>query len=231
MRYEKAKAYQLRITGKSYNEITKSLKIPKSTLSGWFSGLSLSEEAQKRLKVRVSAASLRGLLARNKNQTRLAQVRAQETREKSAKSVRELSKRDLLMLGCALYWAEGYKRPIIRNGSPRTYHRVSLTNSNPELIGIFLRFLREICEVSDDKIIANVRTFRHQDPTYILDFWQKICKIPYSNFRKTIQTISISSQRRKPFNSLPYGVMQISVNSTDLFHRIMGLISGIAKNR
>lgn len=229
MRSDKLGAYRLRSSGKSYNEITKVLGVPKSTLSGWFTGLELSDKATSRLRRRVHSASLRGLIKRNTNQRILAEIRAKESRGIGEKMIGKISKRDLLLLGASLYWAEGYKRPVMRNGKPKTFHRVSLTNSDPGLIYIFIRFLKEICKIPDEKIKIWIRYFDHQDPVYLMDFWQKSCKIPYSNFQKSLQTASISSQRKKSYNSLPFGVAQISVNSTNLYHRIMGLISGITK--
>lgn len=229
MRSDKFKAYKLRIVGRSYNEISRLLGVPKSTLSGWFADLELPKEATRRLKDRVHAASLRGLIARNKNQTTLAEIRSKEMHARGRGLIKNIGKRDLLIIGTALYWAEGYKRPVFIKGRARTSHRVSLTNADPKLICIFIQFLREICEVPNEKITIWIRYFEHQDPAYLLDFWQKKCNIPYSNFRKTLQTVSISSQRKKSYNSLPFGVAQISVNSTNLYHKIMGLISGIAE--
>lgn len=231
MRSDKFKTYKLRIKGKSYNEITRVLGVPKSTLSGWFKDLELPTEAQNRLQERVHAASLKGLLKRNKQQTILAETRSKEFRNMGESMIETINKRDLLIVGASLYWAEGYKRPRVINGKQKTCHNVSLTNSDPDLISIFIRFLREICEVPEEKINIWVRYFEHQDPAYILDFWQKRCKIPYSNFRKTLQTVSISSQRKKKYNSLPFGVAQVSVNNTNLYHKIMGMISGVAKNK
>lgn len=229
MRSDKFKAYKLRMTGRSYNEITRLLKIPKSTLSGWFTDLELPKEATKRLKDRVHVSSIKGLLARNKNQTIIAEIRSKKMHDEGKKLIKNIGKRDLLIIGTSLYWAEGYKRPVVVRGKTRTSHRVSLTNSDPDLICIFLKFLREICKIQDEKITIWIRYFEHQDPVYLLNFWQKRCNISYSNFRKTLQTVSISSQRKKSYNSLPFGVAQISVNNTNLYHKIMGLISGVAK--
>lgn len=231
MRTDKFKAYKLRVRGRSYNEISRLLGVPKSTLSGWFADLELPEEATRRLSNRVHTASLRGLIARNKNQTILAEARSREMHDGGKKLINDISKRDLLVIGTALYWAEGYKRPLVIKGRARTSHRVSLTNSDPDLICIFLQFLRETCEVPNEKITIWIRYFEHQDLAYLLNFWQKRCNIPYNNFRKTLQTVSISSQRKKSYNSLPFGVAQISVNSTNLYHKIMGMICGVAKNK
>lgn len=219
------------MAGRSYNEISRLLKVPKSTLSGWFTDLELPEKAKKRLKDKVHAASLRGLLARNKDQTALAGARSKEMQDEGKKLIKNISKRDLLIMGTALYWAEGYKRPVVINGKVKTSHRVSLTNSDPDLICIFLKFLRETCKVPNEKITIWIRYFEHQNLAYLLDFWQKKCNIPYSNFRNTLQTVSISSQRKKSYNSLPFGVAQVSVNNTNLYHKIMGMIHGVAKNK
>src|SRR3989338_6043342 len=157
MRSDKFKAYKLRMAGRSYNEITRLLNVPKSTLSGWFTTLELPEKATKRLKDRVHVASVRGLIARNKNQTILAQARSKEMHDKGEKLIKDISKRDLLIIGTALYWAEGYKRPVVIRGKTRTSHRVSLTNSDPDLICIFLKFLREVCKVPNEKITIWIR--------------------------------------------------------------------------
>ncbi len=229
MRNDKFRAYKLRFAGRSYSEISNLLDIPKSTLSGWFSDLEIPQEAQDRIKKRVHDSSLKALLKRNANQTRLAETKAQSTRAGAIKEVGPLSKRDLFIAGIALYWAEGHKRPIFRDGKAKTYHPVSFTNSDPNLVNLFIKFLREICKVDDRSISIGLRIFDHQDPAYLMDFWQKIVRIPTSRFYKVLQGPSISSQRKRPFNALPYGTVQVRVNSTSLYHKIMGWIDGLGK--
>ena len=63
----------LRQQGRSYNEINRALGVSKSTLSNWLNGLTLSDEANQRLRDRVKEGSMNGLIKRNKNQTVLAQ--------------------------------------------------------------------------------------------------------------------------------------------------------------
>jgi len=160
-------------------------------------------------------------------QTHLAQRRARQARKESKKEIGSLSKRDIFIMGVSLYWAEGYKRPVIRNGKVRTSHIVSLTNSDPNLIKSFLRFLREICLVDEEKIIANLRIFEHQNEAYLLDFWSKATNIDINRFRKTYVGPSISSKGKRPFNILPYGTLQIGIGNTNLYHKIMGWIDGL----
>jgi hypothetical protein len=229
MRKDKEKALKLRLQGKSYNEITNTLNIPKGTLSGWFTGLELSPTARQRIQKRVYAGTLRGLIKRNKNQTHLAVQRMRNIRAVTEREIRNISPENLKIIGASLYWAEGYKRPLVRNGRELTHHSVSLANSDPKLIMMFLRFLREVCEIPDEKITADIRIYEHMNERSLTNFWQKITGLPAKNFRKTYYGVSKSSLGKRPFNVLPYGTIQIRVNNTQLFHRIMGLIGGLSK--
>ena len=185
MRRDKGSAFKLRLRGKSYNEISRLLGVPKSTLSSWFTGLQLSEKARERIRQRVAQGTLQGLIRRNKNQTHLAIQRMRNTRAQARQQVRRVTRNELLLIGTALYWAEGYKRLAVRNGRELTHHAVALTNSDPKLVAIFLRFLREICAVSDKNIHADIRMYEHMNAQELLRFWQKVTRLPQTNFKKT----------------------------------------------
>lgn len=229
MRKDKEQALQLRLQGRSYSEISKKLKIPKSTLSGWLNNLELSEKARNRIQGRVKLGILNGLLKHNKKQTHLARQKMSIIHSEAQSELQIINTRELWLIGVALYWAEGYKRPVVRNGKIRTHHPVSLANSDPQLVKIFLKFLRKICKVPDKKIHAEIRIFEHMNQNQILNFWQKITGLTKNNFSKVYYGISKSSQGKKPFNRLPYGTISIRVNNTDLFHKIMGWIDGLSK--
>ena len=51
MRTDKKKAEELRNMGMSYEEIARTMSIPKSTLSAWFSGSDWSQKIKKELEV------------------------------------------------------------------------------------------------------------------------------------------------------------------------------------
>jgi len=230
MRTDKTRAIKLRLSGQSYKQISDKLQIPKSTLSGWFSLLSLSPTARKKIEQRGYKKAITALVKRNKQQTIFAFKRAHTIQAQAASEINKLSSRELLIVGAVLYWAEGYKRLIIRNGKERTHHVVSLTNSDPALVKIFIRFLKEICLVPPQDIRISIRMFENQNEKNIRAYWLAVTGMPKSNFGKIYKGISISSQRKKPFNRLPYGIVQVIVQKTVLFHRILGHIEGIKKN-
>ena len=229
MQKNKSQAFKLRLQGRSYNEINQLLGISKSTLSSWFTGLELSQEAQKRIRQRVYHGTLKGLVKKNKNQTHLAIQRMRSIRAEAQRQVKLKTRNELLLIGVALYWAEGYKRLAVRNGRQLTHHPVALTNSDPKLVAIFLSFLREICLVPDEKIHADIRIYEHMNENELLKFWRQVTGIPQQNFGKTYYGISKSSLGKRPFNRLPYGTIAIRINNTDLFHKIMGWIEGLSQ--
>ena len=229
MRSDRNSALKLRLKGRSYNEISRLLNIPKSTLSSWFTRLEISRTAQDRLRNRAYNLGVAALIKRNHSQTFIAQQRASDIHRAARKEVENISHRDLFVIGISLYWAEGYKRPIVKNGKVKTSHPVTLSNADPRLAKMFTEFLLKICRVPSEKIHGEVRVYEHQNPDHLLHFWSKTTDIPINRLKVIRNGISISSKRMRPYNILPYGTIQIRVNSTELYHKIMGWIEGLSE--
>lgn len=229
MRQDRRAAVKLRRSGKSYGEISASLGVPRATLSRWLASIRLSERSRKRIRARTSQKSIAGLVRRNKNLTQLALNRASEARKRAADEVGAIAKRDLLTAGALLYWLQGYKRPILKQGREATHHPVSFASSDPGLVKLFLRFLREHCGVPNEKIKANVSISSNQNEQLTLQNWQFETKIPMENFSRPRIVASRSNAGKRPFHRLEKGVLQVHVASTPLYHRIMGYIEGLKK--
>lgn len=221
MRLDKQTAFKLRLQGRSYSEISSALGIPKSTLSDWFRTFELPDAAQERLKKHASQTSRESLIKRNKLKTQVAEQKAQLAHSTAQKDIGTIGARDLFMIGVSLYWTKGYKKPIIINGKIKAQHAVSITNSDPQLVKIFLRFLRETCTVAEEKVTVGLRITEHQNAGYLLDFWSKTTGISPNKFQKVYYGKNMEN------NILPYGTVQIRVNNTELYHKIMGWIDGL----
>ncbi len=214
MKPEKARAIRLRRVGKSYNEIVKVLGIPKSTLASWL-----------KLYARERSAGTRALVARNKRQTVLAHARAQVVQEAASKDIRLLSFEDLRLVGAALYWAEGTKRPPAHGG-----RCVQFSNAEPAVITLMMRFFKEICHVPGDRFKAHVFLAPGLSGPKAVRFWSSITGIPRERLA-LYRTLSRASQRKRPRSRLPHGTLQLRIgSSTALFHRIMGWIGGIQRS-
>lgn len=221
---KRAQATKLRQQGKSYGEIMKILNISsKGTLSSWFHNLELSPTAKRRLQHNIALAYQRGLFAFNAKRTKNIRVENKKILQQSTKEIAQLSKKELLLIGTALYWAEGANRELAQS-----YQIVSFTNSDPKMVKIFMRYLREVLLVSDSKIKPGVIIYPNLDPESVRRFWARITNLPKQKFWITV-SISKASKLKRSAHFLPYGTAHIRVHSRQLFYKIQGHIAGIAR--
>ncbi len=223
----RSKALQLRLRGFSINEITKKLGVPKSTLSGWLRNVVLSDAARLRIQSRVKQGVYNGIIKRNKLQTHVARQRVLQIRQEFKKLVPPLTKKDILLAGAILYWAEGYKRPLVRYGREITSHSISFVNSDPEMIRVFILFLIKVLHIPLENLRLSMRLYAHINEQDSMKYWQAITGAPESCFRKTTYLVSGASKGKRPYTRLPHGTLQVAVYSTEKFSQLMGLLEGV----
>lgn len=223
---EKKAAIALRGLGKSYREVQKEIPgISRSTLSLWFRDLPLSPKIQKIIDAKKAQAE--------KNVLRWSKARSIATKERNAlvlkkhtNAVGKLSRRDITLIGAALYWGEGSLRA--RKG-PNPHHRTEFSNSSPEMVKVFLRFIKEILEIKPSELRPHVQIYPNLNAVESIKFWSEITKIPTEHF-KAYSQVSSASKHRRPANFLPHGTIQIRMNNPVNFYKIRGYIDGIIKN-
>ena len=135
----------------------------------------------------------------------------------------ELTRRDLWMVGLGIWLGEGSK----------TTEQIRLTNSDPEIIKLWLRWLREICELDDNNIVVHMHLYHDLDEYVCQAYWQRITKLPVSSFRKTQYDTRVVKNTLKR-GGLPYGTLHILVVSNGdknrgvrLYRIMKGWVSGI----
>lgn len=155
--FRKSQKYQeavkLRKKARSLNEIAKSIGISKSTASLWCRNLNLPPKAKRIIEERIKR-NKKFLVFCNKEKHKRVQAENKEIRESMASQISNLSERDLLLVGSALYWAEGYRKQE-HLSSPY----VCFSNSDPDMIKLFLRFLREVIKTPEEKLRAVVHIY------------------------------------------------------------------------
>lgn len=219
---EKEKAIKLRKKGLSYREILKEVSVAKSTLSLWLRSVGLSKRQKQRLTKKKLIAALKGAEKRRDQRLLITKI----IKEKSIKEIRKINKRDLWMIGTALYWAEGAKE---REKS----RLVELGNSDPYIVKIFLKWLQEICGVSKSEI--HFRIYLHKTAedrlNKIQKYWIKITNFSEGYFRKVIWKKHKIRTNRKNIGENYHGLLKITVKkSTNLNRKIAGWTEGIYKN-
>ncbi len=117
----------------------------------------------------------------------------------------------LKIAGVMLYWAEGNKTNDI----------VDFANSDPEMVQLFLRFLRKICGISNERLRVFLYAYSLQDIEELKEYWSKLLDIPQKQFTKPyIRRSNKNLSNRK----LPYGLVHIRYNDKRLFETILGWI-------
>ena len=111
---------------------------------------------------------------------------------------------ELFNLGIGLFLGEGTKK---------TKHHVILTNTNPKILKLFLKFLKEICGVKNRKIKVALNIFDDVDLKEALSFWRKSLRISSSMFRTSIIRKSRGGTYK---NKSKYGTLTIYVSNTKL---------------
>lgn len=118
---------------------------------------------------------------------------------------------ELFNLAIGLFLGEGDKKSI---------HSVKLANSDPKILGIFLRFLREICNVDESKIRAELNIFDDVSTENALDFWQKATKLQKLQFRSLI--VRPANKKGTYKSKSLYGTLSIYVSNSKLKRIIDG---------
>jgi hypothetical protein len=77
--------------------------------------------------------------------------------------------KELLLASLMLYWAEGHRT---------NRHSVEIANLDHRMLKLFVRFLRQICRIDEDKITLYVQLYRRFDKNQAKIYWSKTLKIP-----------------------------------------------------
>ena len=111
-----------------------------------------------------------------------------------------------------LYWAEGNKKNA---------QGVDFTNSNPKMISLFTKFLRQIYQVKETRLRCLVYCYPSHNPQKLINFWSKITHIPPSQFIKPY----IRQDGGKIRDKMKHGLVHIRYSDKRLLQLIMAEIN------
>lgn len=112
--------------------------------------------------------------------------------------------KELLLCGLMLYWAEG---------SRRNKHTIQMANLDYRLTSLFIKFLKKICRVREEKICLNIQLYKRFDKENTRNYWSRILKVP----RRFISVNIHSDARSKPDNQWSkYGIARIEIRNMKL---------------
>jgi predicted transcriptional regulator len=202
--------------GRSIKEIASLLGVSKSSVSLWVRDIELTAEQHEALQAR------NGLHERQRLARAVMSENARRRRcDAQAEGRRRAKEEDRLYLaGCMLYWAEG----------SRNRNRLVFTNSDPEMVRLFVTFLRRAFGLPPERfrLTCNLFADHEERQLQIEQFWLGITELPPASLCKsTINRYSRYSQKKRK-NKLPFGTCRIVVFSTEITQTIYGSIQELA---
>lgn len=214
---EKREALQLRRQGLSYSEIQEKVSVSKDTLSRWCRDVILKPSQMERLTKRRLEGAERGRILGAKKQQRDRIRRTKKLIREGKKEIGRLSRRDRFIAGTALYLGDGYKSD----------KSVGFSNSNPQVISFMMKWLREFCQIPEDKFRGQIWIHEDLSELRARRFWAKITRIPINQFQKSYIAENKKGSRKVRKKLHKYGVFAIRVSNAETQRKILGWMSGI----
>ena len=219
---QRLEARRLRKRGLSVGEIRKIVGVGKGSVSIWCRDIKLTKKQIERLIQNSKDGAEKGRMVAAKLK-RNEQISRQKSHElKGFEKVGKLSKRELFLVGTALYWAEGSKKD----------RRTTFVNSDPEMINLFIRWLKECLKIKSEDIYCHVSINEDHKKRIkeVEKYWSEVTKIPLSDFSSPSYKKVKNKKFYENFNQ-HYGTLFLKVKKgTNLNYEILGFIKGLKKN-
>lgn len=122
----------------------------------------------------------------------------------------------LRIAGAMLYWAEGAKN----------WTCVDFANSDPDLVALFVTFLRRICGAAKERLHVHLYAYADQDIETLKTFWSELTGIPLSQFiRPYVRQLTPNVTGRK----MKWGLVHITYSDGRLLQVILRWARDFAK--
>jgi hypothetical protein len=136
-----------------------------------------------------------------------------------------VNKKELKLAGVCLYLCEGTKLRRDPRYKNTFIYAIEFTNTNPAVISIFSRFLRDILQVPPLKLRGQVFSYPDLIAENLVNFWSGISGIPVEQFQKVI----ILKAKVSKFKPSQYGTFKIRCSSKEKFLELQSYIDEILK--
>lgn len=181
--------------GFSVPELSRMFTLPKSTVLRYVKNVEILPEYYQRWLNRRNASQIiserQQVLAKNKASWLVGQINDQS----------------LALIAAALYWAEGAKKDF------------SLTNSDPEMIRVFVLILKKVFKIKDEEIKISIRLYDDLIIEDAIKFWSGIVGVDLHN------NVSINILNGKKKGKLKFGMCRVRVKKAGLLFKTIFAIN------
>ena len=131
------------------------------------------------------------------------------------KCIGELSDRDFLMFGLGLYAGEGSK----------TDRTVSMANTNPVLVRIFVTWLRRQFMIDESRLRVKLYLHEGLDLAAATRFWSESTEISVSQFREPYRAVADPTRRHSKH---VFGCATVLYSCSTTHRRVMAMIEAVS---
>nr|WP_255479904.1 helix-turn-helix domain-containing protein [Quadrisphaera sp. RL12-1S] len=208
-------AAEMRRQGLPRAEIARELGIGLSTVARWF-----REDGVELGGAGLSGRAAAQAAARRTVDERWARQDAEQSRH--AQTVGPLSARERLLIGAALYWAEGAKSKPWRR-----HHLVQFSNSDPAVVRFFLGCLQQLGIPRKD-VVCRVQIHRTADAEAAEVWWRDQLGGDLVFHRTTLKRHEPKTSRYNTGDGY-HGCLMITIHqSARLYRLLVGTWEGVA---
>jgi len=219
---EKRKARKLRKKGESIKKIANLLKISVSTVSLWCRNVELTDKQIENLRKRQTDPFYGKKLDYYLKKKKEFNLKLLNLKNEGINSIGKLSKREIFLIGVALYWGEGFKKDSL----------VGLATLDINIAKFFIFWLNKSFGITTKDLILRITAnISYKNKINELGkYWSRELKIPVGQFSKPFfQNTKWKKEYENKDNY--HGVLRIRVRrSIDLLRKIFGYIEGISSN-
>lgn len=204
---ERDDARRLRGEGYTMPEIARKLRVSRSSVSLWTRDVDFTPRSgqQRRYRPRTKRP--------NKLQRR-KQEEINRLKHEARDWIGQLSDREFLVAGTALYAGDGSK----------TDGKVNFANSNSRMIAFFCAWLRGFFEVDESRLRVRLYLHKGLDLDGAEEFWSQVTGIPREQFGKAYRAIPDAGIRN---NKHVHGCAHVGIACSRTHRTIMGLIEAL----
>jgi transcriptional regulator with XRE-family HTH domain len=215
----RAKARELRQQGSDYARIAAELGVSKGSISLWVRDLPRPERLSYEECRKRAADGVRRYWAAERP---VREAERQATRASAAAQIGLLNEREILIAGAIAYWCEGTKNKPYRRSD-----RVIFMNSDPALIGLFVRFL-EVAGIGRDRLIYQVHIHESADADAAQRFWLNVTGADPAQFRRPTLKRHRPTTTRKNTGDDYHGCLRLEVRrGISLYRKIEGWATAV----
>lgn len=120
----------------------------------------------------------------------------------------------LKLIGATIWWAEGSKSRRDKRWPKAVSYPIELTNTNPVMITLFIRYLIEVVGVPAEMLKLQLQVHENDNKGELEEYWSSVTGIPKERFNKTI----VRPKGRKPEKTK--GTCKIRCYSKEFYAKI-----------